>query len=135
MPGNSFTQTKPVIKLNGSTAALGSTLRAFGEFIDKHVLVPTVSNPCTVTFTVPSGCVVHYSFGPQYPTAKVDNISCFKYEPGIAKDVARRTLTNMKNGQDGLCIYAVAYKLDGHSKPQANDQSNVVFAEFHVDKA
>lgn len=134
--GNNFKQTKPSILLGGVEVGTGaSKLRRFGEFIDKYVAVPSKAKPCVVTFTVPSGCVVHYTFGPQYPSAKVDNITCFKYEPAVAKDIARRTLSNMKNGQDGLHVYAVAYKLDANSKPQANDQSNVVFAEFHVSKS
>lgn len=122
--GNNFQRTKPAIILNGG-GTLGSTHQVT-EFLYKYDNEPTATNPCTVTMTVPSGSVVYYTYGPQHPTPKVDNISCFKYTTGF-------TLTNNVN-QDGICIYAAAFKdTDADGWADFNDQSAVVVAKFHVD--
>lgn len=124
--GNHFQKTKPTIVLNGDANELGTTLRSLGEYISQYVNEPEVTKPCTVTMTVPSGCVVHYTYGPQYPSNKVDNISCFKYEGAI-------TLTNNK-AQDGTTIYAVAFEKDSDDKPLSNPQSPLVIAKFKINK-
>jgi len=124
--GNNFQKTKPTIVLNGNANELGTVLRPLGEYISQYVNEPEVTKPCTVTMTIPTGCVVHYTFGPQYPTAKVDNISCFQYTTGFS-------LTNNK-GQDGTTIFAVAFEKDSSNKPLSNPQSNVVIAKFKIDK-
>ena len=124
--GNNFRETKPTIVLNSDSTKLGTVLRSLGEYISQYIKVPSVTKPCVVTMTVPSGCTVHYTYGPQYPTAKVDNINCFKYTGPI-------TLTNNK-AQDGTFIYAVAFENDGSGVPMSNPQSNVVIANFKINK-
>lgn len=123
--GQNFQQTKPTITLNSNSSLLGTTPIQVTEFLYKYPNVPSATNPTTVTLTVPSGCVVNYTWGPQHPTMKVDNISCFKYTGPIS-------LTNNRN-QDGVVIYAAAFR-DDDSDGNADylDQSAVVTAKFHV---
>lgn len=120
--GQVFTYTEPTIVLNGSSGNLGTTKRNVTEFCKQYTLTPSVSNPCTVTIS--GSGLIYYTFGPQAPTSKPDNITCFKYSGPI-------TLTNNKN-QDGIYLMVVAFEDDGSGNPKPNVQSNVVVAKFHV---
>lgn len=126
LEGNNFQQIEPTVVINGNSTLLGTTLRSLGEFIHQYIKEPVVANPCTVVITVPANTVVHYTYGPQYPTARVDNINCFKYTGPIS-------LTNNK-ASDGTALYIVAFKADVNGKPTQNDQSKLVIAKFKITK-
>jgi hypothetical protein len=124
--GSNFQLTKPTVTLNGSSVALGTTLRQVTEYLYQYVNEPVTTKPTTVAVSTQPTYVVHYTFGPQYPTHKVDNISCFKYTGSF-------TVTN-NHGQDGTTINFVAFKKDGDGNAVPNDQSPVVVAKFKVHK-
>ncbi len=124
--GNNFQLAKPTIVLNADSAELGTVLRPLGEFIAQYVKEPEVTKPCTVVITANMAHVVHYTWGPQYPTHKVDNISCFKYTGPI-------TVTNNVH-QDGTVLYVASFVKDADGNAEPNNQSPVVIAKFKVDK-
>jgi hypothetical protein len=120
--GQNFGNTRPTILLNGVAPG---TQTQVTEYLYKYTDVPSKTNPCTITISATAGEIIHYTWGPQHPTFKVDNISCFKYTGPI-------TLTNNKN-QDGNVLYVTAFSdsnVDG--LPDWNTQSPVVTVKFHV---
>jgi hypothetical protein len=100
-------------------------IRKYGEFMYQYIKVPVTANPTTVTITVPAGTIVNYTYGPQYPSYKPDNISCFQYTGPIV-------IQNNK-GSDGTWIYATAFRAV-NGKATSNDQSPLLIANFKVHK-
>lgn len=124
--GHNFQLTAPTIVLNSDAAELGSTKRNLGEYITQYVNTPQVTKPCTITITPGTpGNVLHYTWGPQYPTHRVDRINCFVYSAPIV-------LTNNKS-QDGTTIYVAEFSPDAAGNAAPNDQSPVVIAKFFID--
>ncbi len=120
--GQVMTLTKPTVAIAG--ASLGSLIEVT-EHLYKYTLIPEKTTSATVTITVPANTVVHYTFGPQHPSMKVDNISCFKYTTPL-------TFTNNKS-TNGTTLYITAFKdtaADGVA--EYNDQSACVTCTFFV---
>ena len=143
IPGESLTKYTQIRKLG---QFIYQYINIPGEWSETHhSLLPSIPSPCTISFNVPAGCVVHYTFGPQYPTAKVDNINCFAYNPSQPNiSTATGPYPNNPNipnrgclqldydkNQEGTYVYAVAFGLI-NGVVDTNDQSPLLIAKFHI---